>query len=173
MVDTKVAQRPQVLLSCPRPSIAGVGMRNEDQAGEVLEHARDALSLRLPDAKRVLAVPSVLLHGPRPERRDGRRPGATDRLLIRACRHGAGRVTIDADGPHLLVVSGDADRWYDPAGTTAVVGATGGSSLVIAGANHSLEVEGDVLATIEGFRRLAEAVLAFMADGSADRVPRR
>src|SRR3954451_14240414 len=61
------------------------------------------------------------------------------------------------------VVSGDADPFYDPAGTDAVVDATGGSALIIAGADHSLEVNGDVLATLDGFRQLAEVVLAFLA----------
>jgi len=37
-----------------------------------------------------------------------------------------------------------------------------GAALVIAVAYHSLEVEGDVLATIDSFRLLAEAVLDFL-----------
>ncbi|HVF31579.1 MAG TPA: hypothetical protein VM933_00970 [Acidimicrobiales bacterium] len=61
-----------------------------------------------------------------------------------------------------LIVSGDADRWYDPAGTAAVLEATGGSVLVVERADHSLEVNGDVLATVDGLRRLAEEALAFL-----------
>ena len=60
-----------------------------------------------------------------------------------------------------LVVSGDADAVYDAAGTRAVVDATGGTALILPGADHSLVVEGDVLATVDGWRRLAEAVLGF------------
>ena len=66
-----------------------------------------------------------------------------------------------AKGWPSLVVSGDADRWYDAAATDDLVEATRGSKLILAGADHSLEVEGDVLATVDGFRRVAEAVLAF------------
>ena len=66
-----------------------------------------------------------------------------------------------------LVISGDADPWYDAAATAAVVDATGGSALILAGADHSLEVEGDVLATVDGFRQVAEAVLGFLDDGSS------
>jgi hypothetical protein len=60
-----------------------------------------------------------------------------------------------------LVVSGDADRAYDGEAMETVVAAVGGETLTIAGADHSLIVDGDVLATVEGLRRLAVAVLRF------------
>ena len=60
-----------------------------------------------------------------------------------------------------LVVCGTADPRYDPDAMAAVAAATGGESLTIDGADHSLFVAGDVFATVEGLRRLAEAVLRF------------
>jgi hypothetical protein len=73
-------------------------------------------------------------------------------------------VRIGAIGKHWrsLVVSGDADPYYDAAGTAAVLDAVDGDALIIPGADHSLEVDGDVLATVDGFRRLAEVVLRFL-----------
>jgi predicted alpha/beta hydrolase family esterase len=67
-----------------------------------------------------------------------------------------------AKGWRSLVVIGDADRWYDPAALEAVVRATRAETLVLEGADHSLERAGDVLGTVEGFRRLAAATLAFL-----------
>jgi predicted alpha/beta-hydrolase family hydrolase len=61
-----------------------------------------------------------------------------------------------------LVVSGAADPSYDEAATDAVVRASrAGSTLLIPGADHALVVGGDVGATVEGWRRLADAVLVF------------
>jgi hypothetical protein len=42
-----------------------------------------------------------------------------------------------------------------------VVSSLGADSVVLDGADHSLEVSGDVLATIEGMQRLASAVVDF------------
>lgn len=60
-----------------------------------------------------------------------------------------------------LVVAGGADPYHDPAGHAAVLTAIGAEDLVVDGANHGLVVEGDVLVTVEGYRRLAEATLRF------------
>lgn len=60
-----------------------------------------------------------------------------------------------------LVVAGGADPYHEPEAHEALLRATGAQSLVIAGADHLLEVRGDVLATVNGLSQLARAVLAF------------
>lgn len=62
-----------------------------------------------------------------------------------------------------LLVAGGADPYHDQAAHDEVVAAIGASSLVIDGADHSLHIDGDVVGTVDGFRRLTEAVLAFDA----------
>jgi hypothetical protein len=59
-----------------------------------------------------------------------------------------------------LAVAGSADPYHDPAAHAEVCRA-GAQSLVIDGANHGLVVPADVLATVDGFRTLAGASLAF------------
>ena len=71
------------------------------------------------------------------------------------------RDAVIARGWRSLVVSGDADRWFDREAMETVVAAVGGETLTIEGADHSLIIDGDVLATVEGLRRLAETVLRF------------
>lgn len=78
-------------------------------------------------------------------------------FALPAIRHGA----IGKGWPS-LIVSGDADRWFDETATAEVLEALEASALVIAGADHSLEVPGDVMATLDGLRRVADAVLAFL-----------
>lgn len=68
-----------------------------------------------------------------------------------------------ARGWRSLVVSGDADRWYDRDATETLVAAVGGEALTIEGGDHSLIIDRDVFATVEGLRRLVEAVLRFAA----------
>ena len=60
-----------------------------------------------------------------------------------------------------LLVAGGADPYHDPVGHAEIGAALRADELVIPGANHGLVVEGDVLATVEGYRRLAEASLEF------------
>jgi hypothetical protein len=60
-----------------------------------------------------------------------------------------------------LVVAGSADPYHDQAGHDVVRAEVSADELVIAGAIHGLVIEGDVLATVDGYRRLAEASLAF------------
>ncbi|HXW80384.1 MAG TPA: hypothetical protein VEJ84_12845, partial [Acidimicrobiales bacterium] len=65
-----------------------------------------------------------------------------------------------------LVVAGSADPYHDPVSHAKVCETIGGESLVIEGANHGLVVGGSVRATVEGFRALGEASLAFAARGA-------
>lgn len=60
-----------------------------------------------------------------------------------------------------LVAAGAADRYHDASRHDHVVAALGARSLVIDGADHGLEIPGDVVSTVDGYRRLAEETLAF------------
>ena len=66
-----------------------------------------------------------------------------------------------ATGWRSLIVSGSADHWYDPARTTEVADALGADHLLIDGADHNLEVAGDVGATVGALEQLATATLSF------------
>ena len=61
-----------------------------------------------------------------------------------------------------LVVSGTADFHYDADATRTVVRALKAEELVIDGAEHNLEVHGDVRATVAALDRLATATLTFL-----------
>jgi hypothetical protein len=67
---------------------------------------------------------------------------------------------VDKGWPSLLV-AGSADRYHDPGAHANVCEEIGAQSLIIAGADHGLVVAGDVRATVEGFRAVADASLAF------------
>jgi hypothetical protein len=60
-----------------------------------------------------------------------------------------------------LVVAGGADAAHDPVAHEQVRAALVAPSLVLAGADHALEVPGDVRATLDRLRALTEAVIAF------------
>jgi len=69
-----------------------------------------------------------------------------------------------ATGWRSLIVSGSADPWYDAARTTEVAEALGADHLLIDGAEHNLEIAGDVHATLGGLEQLATATLSFTSD---------
>jgi hypothetical protein len=71
-----------------------------------------------------------------------------------------------------LLVAGGADGAHDRAGHEHVRAALIAPSLVLAGADHALEVPGDVRATLDGLRALIEAVAAFAALGWEETAPR-
>ncbi|MHB1525367.1 MAG: hypothetical protein ACYCZN_03640 [Candidatus Dormibacteria bacterium] len=66
-----------------------------------------------------------------------------------------------AHGWRSLLIAGGADPLHVPNHHEAVREALAADSLVLPNADHSLEVPGDVLATVDGLRALAQAVLAF------------
>ena len=68
---------------------------------------------------------------------------------------------IEKSWPSLLVAGG-ADPYHDPTSHAEICAELGADELVIPNANHGLVVEGDVLATVDGYRRLAEVSLAFV-----------
>jgi pimeloyl-ACP methyl ester carboxylesterase len=65
--------------------------------------------------------------------------------------------------PASLFVTGTADPVYDAETLDELVEATGGESVVIEGADHSLLIEDDVVASVEAMARVAEAVEAFLS----------
>jgi pimeloyl-ACP methyl ester carboxylesterase len=67
---------------------------------------------------------------------------------------------VDKNWPS-LVVAGAADPYHAPAAHDEVCRSIGARSLVIDGANHGLVIDGNALATVDAFRRLAEASLSF------------
>jgi len=64
-----------------------------------------------------------------------------------------------------LVVAGSADPYHDATAHVEVCSTIRAQDLVIEDADHGLVIEGNVLATVDGFRRLAEVTLAFAAQG--------
>lgn len=66
-----------------------------------------------------------------------------------------------ATGWRSLLVAGSADSEHLPDHHEAVRSALDAASVVLPGADHGLEVPGDLLATIEGWRRLGDAALTF------------
>lgn len=59
---------------------------------------------------------------------------------------------------HSLFVIGTADSHYDPAHLEEVRLASGGESVVIQGADHSLEIEGDTLGSIRAVEQIVRAM---------------
>lgn len=74
---------------------------------------------------------------------------------------------LDKEWPS-LIVAGSADPYHVPVTHAEVCAALRAQDLVIEGADHGLVVQGDVLATVEGFRRIAEVSLAFAAIEARD-----
>jgi hypothetical protein len=65
-------------------------------------------------------------------------------------------------GGRSLFVIGSADPYYDAAGLAEVEQATGGQSLVIEGADHSLEISGDTARSLEALQRVIQAIQEFI-----------
>jgi predicted alpha/beta hydrolase family esterase len=61
-----------------------------------------------------------------------------------------------------LLVAGAADSLHEPQHHEAVAAAIGATSVVLPSADHLLEVPGDVMATLDGFRTLTESVRNFV-----------
>ena len=61
-----------------------------------------------------------------------------------------------------LFVIGSADPYYDAAGLAEVEQATGGESLVIEGADHSLEIPGDMARSLEALQQVMRALERFL-----------
>jgi hypothetical protein len=66
-----------------------------------------------------------------------------------------------AKGPSLFVI-GTADGHYDPSYLDEVRLASGGESVVIQGADHSLEIEGDIVGSIRAVEQTVRAMQRFL-----------
>ena len=90
-------------------------------------------------------------------------PGTVNALWLTPCfpldyvRDGA-----IATGWRSLIVSGSADDWYTAERTNEVADALGADHLLIDGADHNLEISGDVSATLGALEQLATATLSFI-----------
>lgn len=76
-------------------------------------------------------------------------------------RESVRRGVIAKNWPSLLV-AGEADDLHEQRHHETVANALGAGSLVLPGADHMLEVPGNVLATWDGLRTLTEGVLDFV-----------
>lgn len=65
-------------------------------------------------------------------------------------------------GGRSLFAIGSADPYYDAAGLAEVEQATDGESIVIEGADHSLEIPGDMARSLEALRRVMQALGRFL-----------
>jgi hypothetical protein len=72
------------------------------------------------------------------------------------------RSQIQQTSPRSLFVVGTADPHYSPAFLSEVVKATGGESVVIDDVSHSLEIKGNVLASIQAIDKVMRAVQKFL-----------
>ena len=68
-----------------------------------------------------------------------------------------------ASGLRSLIVAGDVDPYHDDDGFDFVASALDASTLLVADADHSLEVPGDVQASIRAVTALTTAVIDFMS----------
>jgi hypothetical protein len=105
-----------------------------------------------------LALGHLLAAGGLPERADYV-------WLTPLLRVGALRASIIEAQPRSLFVIGTADGEYRADYLAEVEEATGGGSVVIEGADHSLEVGGDVLASLEAMQRVVRELASFLFGG--------
>jgi pimeloyl-ACP methyl ester carboxylesterase len=72
------------------------------------------------------------------------------------------RADIARWGGHSLFVIGTADPYHDAAHLAEVQHATRGETVVVDGADHSLELAGDVLQSLETMTQVMRAVQEFV-----------
>lgn len=72
------------------------------------------------------------------------------------------RAQIKRGKQRSLFVIGTADRGYDPVTLSEAVEATGGQSLVVEGADHSLELPGNIARSLDVLKQVIQAVEAFV-----------
>jgi alpha/beta superfamily hydrolase len=64
-----------------------------------------------------------------------------------------------------LFVIGTADPHYDHAKLAAIQEATGGESIIIQGADHSMEIDGKVAESIQALQRIMLGIQSFLFGG--------
>ena len=72
------------------------------------------------------------------------------------------RARIEEACPRSLFVIGTADRFYRPELLAQLERATGGRSLVIAGADHALEIPGDIPKSLDALDQMVAAMGEFL-----------
>ena len=61
-----------------------------------------------------------------------------------------------------LFVAGTSDPYYDEANLEDLLKTTGGESVIIEGADHSLEIDSDAMKSIEALERVMKGILKFL-----------
>lgn len=61
-----------------------------------------------------------------------------------------------------LFVTGTSDPYYDKANLEDLINATGGESITIKGADHSLEIDGDAMKSLEALERVIKGIVKFL-----------
>jgi hypothetical protein len=72
---------------------------------------------------------------------------------------------IEQIHPRSLFIIGTVDKFYQPDILRHLELATKGNSLVIEGANHGLEIPGDIPKSLTALNQMVEAVQQFLSDG--------
>ena len=62
-----------------------------------------------------------------------------------------------------LIIIGTADRYYNPDHLAEVQSATGGAAVVVDGGDHSLNIKGDVLHSLQALEQVMQAIRSFLA----------
>ena len=93
---------------------------------------------------------------------DERLRGARCVWLTPLLQHDQWRAQVKQVEHRALFCTGTADPHYDAACLDKVQQATRGSSIVVDGANHSLEIEGEVLRSIQVLERVMEGMQEFL-----------
>ena len=73
------------------------------------------------------------------------------------------RTQIKQGGQHSLFVIGTADPHYNPTHLDEVKQATKGEAVVIEGADHSLEIKGEIIKSLKAMEQVIDAMKAFFA----------
>ncbi|HMK55443.1 MAG TPA: alpha/beta family hydrolase [Dissulfurispiraceae bacterium] len=61
-----------------------------------------------------------------------------------------------------LIVTGTADPYYDKANLDELLKTTGGESVVIDGADHSMEIDGDPIKSLQALERIMRGIVKFV-----------
>ena len=76
----------------------------------------------------------------------------------------ARRSRIEQTHPHSLFAIGTADKFYQPDILKGLEHVTGGRSLVIEGANHALEIPGNIPKSLMALDQIVQALQEFLKE---------
>ena len=94
---------------------------------------------------------------------ESRLAGATAVWLTPLLRVDHLRAQVKQWGGRSLFAIGSADPHYDPAYLAEVERATGGESVVVEGADHGMEIAGDVMQSLAALHQVLQALQRFLA----------